>query len=272
MKEALKNVLKIILMALLLMQVVTPIILLFPSLALGLAIPRIGDSSVVKVWTICLGQLLATGFVLYYLWKKKYISKELETWSPISVPYLLGCVLALICSSWLVNVLTEQLTFLPDIMSESIQGLVSNVLGITAIAFLGPVMEELLFRGTVTKLLLSEYSPWKAILISSALFAVFHLNPIQMPAAFLIGLLFAWTYYKTGSLFPCILMHILNNSIATVLGNYYPEDYKLNMIFSTSWIVAITITAVLVLMITLWWLNKTTIEMKWKTEEQDLTI
>ena len=40
---------------------------------------------------------------------------------------------------------------------------------------------------------------------------------------FLIGILLAWTYYKTGSLIPCILMHVLNNSLSVYLSIKYPE-------------------------------------------------
>ena len=40
---------------------------------------------------------------------------------------------------------------------------------------------------------------------------------------FLIGILLAWTYYKIGSLIPCILMHVLNNSLSVYLSIKYPE-------------------------------------------------
>ena len=48
-------------------------------------------------------------------------------------------------------------------------------------------------------------------------------NPAQILPAFLIGILLAWTYYKTGSLIPCILMHVLNNSLSVYLSIKYPE-------------------------------------------------
>ena len=95
--------------------------------------------------------------------------------------------------------------------------------GILAIAIVGPVLEELLFRGAITHALLQQYNPTKAILISALLFGVFHINPAQILPAFLIGILLAWTYYKTGSLIPCILMHVLNNSLSVYLSIKYPE-------------------------------------------------
>ena len=80
-----------------------------------------------------------------------------------------------------------------------------------------------MFRGAITHALLQQYNPTKAILISALLFGVFHINPAQILPAFLIGILLAWTYYKTGSLIPCILMHVLNNSLSVYLSIKYPE-------------------------------------------------
>ena len=56
-----------------------------------------------------------------------------------------------------------------------------------------------------------------------ALIRRWHINPAQILPAFLIGILLAWTYYKTGSLIPCILMHVLNNSLSVYLSIKYPE-------------------------------------------------
>lgn len=77
-----------------------------------------------------------------------------------------------------------------------------------------PIAEEVLFRGIVTQLLLNKYHPTKAIIISALIFALIHVNPSQIPGAFVMGLLFGWIFHKTGSLIPCIIMHFINNAIA----------------------------------------------------------
>ena len=56
--------------------------------------------------------------------------------------------------------------------------------------------------------------PLNAILIASAIFGIVHMNPIQIPFAFAIGLIFGWLYYRTGSVVPGIIGHFINNSIA----------------------------------------------------------
>jgi membrane protease YdiL (CAAX protease family) len=52
--------------------------------------------------------------------------------------------------------------------------------------------------------------------VASAIFGIVHLNPIQVFYAFFLGLVFGWLYYRTGSLMPCIVGHVLNNSLAAL--------------------------------------------------------
>ena len=55
------------------------------------------------------------------------------------------------------------------------------------------------------------------MLTSAALFMLMHGNVIQYPYAFAVGLVFAWIYYKTGSLLSTILLHAAVNFIGGVL-------------------------------------------------------
>ncbi|WP_460577619.1 lysostaphin resistance A-like protein [Hymenobacter coalescens] len=77
-----------------------------------------------------------------------------------------------------------------------------------------PVLEELLFRGVMLPGLERNYGSGKAILQSSLLFGLFHLNPAQAVSAFLLGLLAGWVYVRTRSLAACIWLHFLNNAVA----------------------------------------------------------
>ena len=60
-------------------------------------------------------------------------------------------------------------------------------------------------------------SMWWGIIISSALFAIIHVNPIQIVFAMPAGIFLGWIYCKTGSLLVPICIHIINNSISFVL-------------------------------------------------------
>lgn len=157
-----------------------------------------------------------------YLWKAGYISTQKTTWSPVSAGYLSCSALAILTAGFAVSALMGLLDWIPNIMEQSFDILQSGWGGILAISIIGPVLEELLFRGAITKALLQQYSPAKAILISAFLFGAFHINPAQILPA-LNRHPAAWTFYKTGSLIPCILMHILNNSLSVYLSIKFPE-------------------------------------------------
>ncbi len=79
---------------------------------------------------------------------------------------------------------------------------------------IAPFVEEIFFRGFVFGGLKKGYS-WKTALVaSSALFALIHLRPLAMPPIFLLGLVFAYLYHRSGSIFPAIILHTLVNGLA----------------------------------------------------------
>ncbi|RME41243.1 MAG: CPBP family intramembrane metalloprotease [Caldilineae bacterium] len=81
-------------------------------------------------------------------------------------------------------------------------------------AVVAPVAEEIFFRGFVFGGLRPRYGWRKAAVVSAALFALLHLTPTAILPIFLLGLIFAYLYQMSGSLWPSILMHMLTNGIA----------------------------------------------------------
>jgi membrane protease YdiL (CAAX protease family) len=107
--------------------------------------------------------------------------------------------------------------------------------GYFVVGLLAPLAEELVFRGAVLRALLRwKSNPWVGIVISALLFALIHMNPAQMPHAFLVGLLLGWMYYRTDSIVPGVVFHWVNNTVAYVLYNVYPNpDITLLDLFGT---------------------------------------
>ena len=87
-----------------------------------------------------------------------------------------------------------------------------------SVSVFAPVLEEWLCRGMILRGLLTRIKPGWAMVISSLFFALIHLNPWQALPAFLLGMLFAYVYYRTGSLKLTMLMHCANNTLAALLG------------------------------------------------------
>ena len=78
---------------------------------------------------------------------------------------------------------------------------------------IAPLVEEIFFRGFLYTGLREKYGWIPAALISSALFAAVHLRPITMPPIFLLGLIFAYLYQRTESIWPGVIMHLGTNTL-----------------------------------------------------------
>lgn len=134
-----------------------------------------------------------------------------------------------------VNALNEWIS-LPDLMSETFYQMSFSPLALAALAVVGPIAEEFCFRYGVEGALLddrrrvdgrSTMPRWVAVVVSAAVFGLIHANPAQMVGAFLFGLYFGALFAFTGSLWPSLLCHVLNNGIAVVLMRAMPEDFTL---------------------------------------------
>lgn len=88
-------------------------------------------------------------------------------------------------------------------------------------AILVPVMEELAFRGVLLSALKRFGAPF-AIVMSSLIFALAHLDFSNVVFAFIAGLVFGIIYYYTENLWLSVVIHALNNGCA-VLGSALPE-------------------------------------------------
>lgn len=76
-----------------------------------------------------------------------------------------------------------------------------------------PFVEELYFRGFLFKGLLMHHRPWIAYVVSAGLFAVLHPPLLAMVHVFFIGLLLAYLVRETKSIWPSVLIHMLNNAV-----------------------------------------------------------
>jgi len=96
------------------------------------------------------------------------------------------------------------------------------------VSLIAPFTEEFFFRGILLRGFLENYRVSTALILSSFLFALFHLNPWQFFGAFFGGLVLGWIYYRTGSLFFSVLLHGLFNSLPVfmVRFNIVVEGYS----------------------------------------------
>ena len=82
----------------------------------------------------------------------------------------------------------------------------------------GPLTEELFFRGFLIAALAPVIGPFRAAVVSAALFAGVHFSVSTMIPIFLIGLVLAWLYLRTRSLLQPYLAHAAWNLLVTLVG------------------------------------------------------
>ncbi len=113
------------------------------------------------------------------------------------------------------------------------------------VAIIGPIFEELIFRGLMLKKL-RVYGDKTAIIYTGIAFGLFHTNISQILFATVIGMIFAYVVCKTNDIKYSMILHIFINlmgSIATLIVVYGTDG--IHMLLSVI-ISLITIAAVIV--------------------------
>jgi membrane protease YdiL (CAAX protease family) len=91
------------------------------------------------------------------------------------------------------------------------------------VAVIAPVVEELIFRGIILQGLRKNYNAFVSVVMSALLFALFHLNPWQFPATFVLGLLLGWIMIRTNNIILSILGHSINNFLVLLTITYWDK-------------------------------------------------
>jgi hypothetical protein len=86
-----------------------------------------------------------------------------------------------------------------------------------AVAIVTPIVEELMFRGYILDAINRKHGDWTAIIWSSILFGLIHLDPFVAGQAFMGGIIYGWIRVRTGSLLPSIAGHMMWNMLALML-------------------------------------------------------
>jgi membrane protease YdiL (CAAX protease family) len=105
----------------------------------------------------------------------------------------------------------------------NVDGTWALMLNLLIIAVIPAIGEELLFRGVFQRLFISlTKSPHAGIFIAAFVFSALHLQFLSFLPRFVLGMLFGYLVYWSSSLWPAILAHFINNSLAVI---YYHFHY-----------------------------------------------
>lgn len=164
--------------------------------------------------------------VFFTIYKLVFAKDKAEAKLSLNPTYSVKCLVVGVGVSgvsllWIM--LAEQLPALKDSLNamnmgnENIGG--GSFLGAVVVAVIGaPLIEEIVFRGIVFRSLRRVSPAWVAILASSVLFGLYHMNPVQIVYATLMGLVAGIIYEKSNNLLFPILVHVANNLVAAIQG------------------------------------------------------
>ena len=92
------------------------------------------------------------------------------------------------------------------------------LIGFVSAAIISPIYEEIFYRGFLYRWLRSKYGIVCGLLVSSFIFMLVHIPTFNtLPYTFLSGIIFAWTYEKTNSIYPAMIIHGAFNGLAVLL-------------------------------------------------------
>jgi membrane protease YdiL (CAAX protease family) len=97
---------------------------------------------------------------------------------------------------------------------------------ILKVVIMAPIVEEMIFRGVIMHGLMRNYSSFTAVFVSALMFALFHLNPWQFPATFVLGILLGILMVRTRNIYLCIAGHAINNGLVMISIRYWNELQK----------------------------------------------
>ncbi|MFL5342255.1 MAG: type II CAAX prenyl endopeptidase Rce1 family protein, partial [Gemmataceae bacterium] len=125
---------------------------------------------------------------------------------------------------------------MPQALRDRLHDLVAQrreswpVLVLLALAVVPAVVEELFFRGWLFTALERAMSPWKVVLLTAALFGLFHLFTggvvlveRLLPTA-LLGAVLGVLRWRSGSTLPGVIMHLLHNGLLVSM-SLFPESF-----------------------------------------------
>ena len=164
-------------------------------------------------------KILAQIFLLLFALRKLKKLEDFKLTNELRLNLRKSWIYAIVCGVGLIFLLEPIEQLIPS--GNVLQIHFGNLSSLKSVSFvyvvlLSPILNELIFRGIILRGLLQNYKPFSALLLSSALFAVYHVTLLQVFMAFLLGIFFGFVYWQTRSVGLVILLHMLNNGLVFV--------------------------------------------------------
>ncbi|MGL6107276.1 ABC transporter permease subunit/CPBP intramembrane protease [Romboutsia sp.] len=211
-----------------------------PSVSDGVVLYAIGLVLLIYVGTIIQMKYEMTGIAITQvmiialpLLFAAYIKTNFKETFSLKVPklkHLLGGAILWMGGYIIVIIISQLILYLFPQNMEVVEALNDTLfikenflLNLFVIACMPAICEEMFFRGfvfTSFKVNKGKKSAKGAILFSAILFGFMHIDFIRIIPVSILGVILAYSVYKSGSIFVAMLIHFLNNGFAVLISHY----------------------------------------------------
>jgi membrane protease YdiL (CAAX protease family) len=120
--------------------------------------------------------------------------------------------------------LPEAVRLFEQTQLEMIRSVLESGMGVSfnlvMLALVPGLCEELLFRGYAQRQFERWGGPAAGVVLSGILFGAYHLRPTQLLPLIVLGTYLAYLTWRTGSLWPAIVVHMAHNGLAVLISAY----------------------------------------------------
>jgi len=175
-----------------------------------------------NIWVHHLGCLIP---LIWLLYSKKLNLKEAGWfygrpldyfWPAFKMSFICGMVTVIFYVYFGQRIFNASTVVIPPFLSNLLDDPLRLVELFIFIVFIGPLAEEIFFRGFLYRGIRGYIGTWPAIILTSFLFGVIHMNyawPGQLMAG-LLGLILCINYHRYGSMWVNCIMHCIVNGVA----------------------------------------------------------
>lgn len=181
------------------------------------------------LWGVFGSQMILLGVPLLVVWYTKKDMKQTYGLQKTKAAGYVGgffqiigmfCIM-LVVSTLMIKLFPNSASNITNVFSELMDG--SLVESLLVIAVTPAICEELLFRGVMFQSMKKRYRISTAIILVGVIFGLYHMSLVKFIPTGLLGAVLCYTAYKTGSIYPAMMMHFVNNALSVVI-SYFPEQ------------------------------------------------
>ena len=129
---------------------------------------------------------------------------------------LFFAIFANLVANWFANFLTQFGVPMPEFPETVQPNVPSLLLNLLSTAVLPAIFEEMIFRGYILQTL-RPHGDGIAVVVTAALFGLLHGNILQIPFAFILGLIMGYVCVQTENIWVAVLIHFANNAMSVLL-------------------------------------------------------